>query len=52
MANKIMISKKKFTHLENAKKYATTLKNKGFEARAFNLSRGNNRVEFRKARKK
>ena len=45
---KIIISKKKFTHIENAKKFARSLKKKGYEARAFNISKGNNRVEYRK----
>ena len=48
---RITISKRKFTHIGNAEKFATSLERKGFEARAFNISKGNNRVEFRKKRK-
>ena len=48
MATKPTISKKKWNHIENAEKYASQLRAKGYDARAFNISKGNNRVEYRK----
>lgn len=48
---KPIISRKKWNHIENAEKYASSLRKKGYEARAFSISRGNNRVEYRKKRR-